>query len=198
MTFTDYIENTTNDYRKKWLDKLIKGYRNRIINHLKGERDRELEKELEKKKSTIMNTEDTLERFMNGILKVDMIAQAIFEPNTRNVPKDMMLIEYLKNNNVSLTIIPNTSKSSNFGDHSYIKTLQFNNFKIETAIWSSKSNDAGVYNKFRKLKKKTYKHPTILIADGPKIKKEYLDSLKNINNLQVLNVEEFIKWAKQN
>jgi len=198
MTFIDYIEFNTNDYRKKWLDKLILEFRTRIISHLDGNRDRDLEKELEKKKSTIMNTEDTLERFMNGILKIDMIAQAIFEPNTRNVPKDIMLIEYLKKNNVELEIIPNTGKSSNFGSHASIKELKYNNYKIETAIWSSKSNDAGVYNKFRKVKNKKYKNPTILIADGPKIKTEYLESVKNIHNLQIMNVNQFIKWVKQN
>ena len=198
MIFTDYIEFNTNDYRKKWLDNLILEYRNRIKFHLKCNRDKDLEKELEKKKSTIMNTEDTLERFMNGILKVDMIAQALFEPNTRNVPKDMMLLEYLKENNIELEVIPNNSKSSNFAPHASIKGLKYNNYKIETAIWSSKSNDAGVYNKFRKIKTKTYKNPTILIADGPKIKKEYLESTKNINNLQIMNVEQFIKWVKQN
>jgi len=198
MIFIDYIETNTNDYRKKWLDKLIAEYRIRIKSHLEGNRDKDLEKELEKKKSTIMNTEDTLERFMNGILKVDMIAQAIFEPNTRNVPKDMMLIEYLRENNVELEIIPNTSKSANFGSHASIKGLKYNNYKIETAIWSSKSNDAGVYNKFRKIKNKTYKNPTILIADGPKIKDEYLESTKDIYNLKVMNVDQFIKWVKQN
>jgi hypothetical protein len=197
MIFTDYIETSTNDYRKKWLDRLINEYRIRIESHLGGNRDKDLEKELEKKQTTIMNT-DTIDRFMNGILKVDMIAQAIFEPNTRNVPKDIMLIEYLKENNVELEIIPNNNKSSNFGPHASIKSLKYNNYKIETAIWSSKSNDAGVYNKFRKIKTKTYKNPTILIADGPKIKKEYLESTKNINNLQIMNVEQFIKWVKQN
>ena len=195
MTFTDYIETSTNDYRKKWLDRLINEYRIRIESHLGGNRDKDLEKELEKKQATIMNT-DTIDRFMMGILKVDIIAQAVFEPNTRNVPKDMMLIEYLKENNVELEIIPNTSKSSNFGPHASIKGLKYGSYKIETAIWSSKSNDAGVYNKFGKIKKRTYKNPTILIADGPKIKDEYLESTKGIHNLKVMNVEQFIKWVK--
>jgi len=31
-----------------------------------------------------------------------------------------------------------------------------------------------------------------------KIKQIYLDSIKEINNLQVMNTTEFIKWAKQN
>lgn len=182
MTFTEYVEEKTNVYRKNWLNQVIQDYRIRIQSHLDGKRDKKLEKELEKKKDTIMNTEDTLERFMNGILKVDMIAQAIFEPNTRNVPKDVMVVEYLKNYEIKLDV----------------EKLEYNGFELKLAIWSGKSNDAGVYSKFRKLKNTKYNKPTILITDGPKIKQEYLEDLKEIHNLKVMNIEQFIKWTKLN
>jgi len=194
MTFADYIETSTTSFRKKWLEDIISNYRKRIELHLGGNRDRDLEKELSKKQDTIMNTEDTLERFMNGILKENMIAQAIFEPNTRNVPKDKMLLEYLKSKKVFLNIIPNEGQSSYFGEHKQIKKIKLNDFEIISAIWSSKSNDAGVSNKISKISKKVFKNKTILIADGPKIRKEHLDKLKNVNNLQVMNVENFIEF----
>lgn len=194
MTFADYIETSTTSFRKKWLEDIISNYRKRIELHLGGNRDRDLEKELSKKQDTIMNTEDTLERFMNGILKENMIAQAIFEPNTRNVPKDKMLLEYLKSKKVFLNIIPNKGQSSYFGEHKQIKKIKLDNFEIISAIWSSKSNDAGVSNKISKISKKVFKNKTILIADGPKIRKEHLDKLKNVNNLQVMNVENFIEF----
>lgn len=194
MTFTDYIETSTTSFRKKWLEDIISNYRKRIELHLEGNRDRALEKELSKKQDTIMNTEDTLERFMNGILKENMIAQAIFEPNTRNVPKDKMLLEYLKSKKVFLNIIPNEGQSSYFGEHKQIKKIKLDNFEIISAIWSSKSNDAGVSSKISKISKKVFKNKTILIADGPKIRKEHLDKLKNVNNLQVMNVEKFIEF----
>ena len=194
MTFIDYIETSTTSFRKKWLEDIISNYRKRIKLHLEGNRDRALEKELSKKQDTIMNTEDTLERFMNGILKENMIAQAIFEPNTRNVPKDKMLLEYLKSKKVFLNIIPNKGQSSYFGEHKQIKKIKLDNFEIISAIWSSKSNDAGVSSKISKISKKVFKNKTILIADGPKIRKEHLDKLKNVNNLQVMNVEKFIEF----
>jgi|TARA_R110000796_G_scaffold224432_1_gene340756 hypothetical protein len=198
MIFTEYLEKETEKYRKEWLNKLITNYRTRIKLHLGGEEDKDLEKEIQKKQSAIMNTEDTPNRFMMGILKVDIIAQALFEPNTRNVPKLNMLNKYLKDKGVVLDITPNKGQSSYFGPHSSIKGLGYKGYKIETAIWSKSSNDAGVYNKFRKIKNTKYPNPTILIADGPKIKQIYLDSIKEINNLQVMNTTEFIKWAKQN
>ena len=198
MIFIEYLEKETEKYRKEWLDNVITNYRTRIKLHLDGNRDKDLEKELSKKQSAIMNTEDTLNRFMMGILKIDIIAQALFEPNTRNVPKLNMLNKYLKDNGVVLDIIPNKDQSSHFGSHRSIKGLECRGFKIENAIWSKSSNDAGVYNKFRKIKNTKYTNPTILIAEGPRIKQTYLDSIKGINNLQVMNTTEFIKWVKQN
>jgi len=198
MLFTEYLNKETEKYRKEWLNKVITNYRTRIKLHLGGNEDKDLEKELSKKQSAIMNTEDTLNRFMMGILKVDMLAQALFEPNTRNVPKLNMFNKYLKDNGVVLDIIPNKGQSLHFGPHFSIKGLEYKEYKIETAIWSKSSNDAGVYNKFRKIKNTKYSNPTILIADGPRIKQTYLDSIKGINNLQVMNTTEFIKWVKQN
>ena len=114
MIFTEYLEKETEKYRKEWLNKLITNYRTRIKLHLGGEEDKDLEKEIQKKQSAIMNTEDTPNRFMMGILKVDIIAQALFEPNTRNVPKLNMLNKYLKDKGVVLDITPNKGQSSYF------------------------------------------------------------------------------------
>ena len=114
MTFTEYLDKETEKYRKEWLNKVITNYRTRIKLHLDGKEDKDLERELLKKQSAIMNTEDTLNRFMVGILKVDIVAQALFEPNTRNVPKLNMLNKYLKNNGVVLDITPNKGQSSYF------------------------------------------------------------------------------------
>ena len=182
--FTQYIETQTQAYRKKWLNKVIQEYRSRISNHLKGERDLELEKYLLKKKETIMNDTDTLNKFMRGILQVDIIAQALFEPNTRNVPKEHMLVDYLQNQEVEISVEE--------------LLTQYKEHQIELAIWSDKSNEAGVVNRFRKLSNQDFQSPCILIADGPKIKPEHLSTLEGKDNLIIFTVNEFIQWAKKN
>ena len=195
MTFTHYIETETNKYKKEWLNKIISDVRQRIKLHLKGNRDEELEKELKHKKTTIMADDTCIERFMHGILKVDELAQALFEPSTRNIPKDKFVIDYLEDKNVDLEVLPSKTKADRFGLHQSLKNIRCKGHKIELAVWSSAGNDAAVGNKFVKIKKKIYKTPTILIVEGPKVKQNHLNPLKRKNNLIVMNIEEFIKWS---
>lgn len=196
MTFRDYIETETVTYKKKWLDTIIFDVRQRIKSHLEGNMDKELLDELTLKQETIMNDSDTIERFMNGILKIDILAQALYEPSTRNVPKDKFVIDYLKDKGVNLKIEKPTGKESTFGLHQSLKNIKYKGYKIKLAIWSNKGNDAQVNNKFNKLSRDTYKTPTLLIVDGPKVKQRHLSLLKRKSNLNVMNIEEFIKWVK--
>ena len=195
MTFTHYIEIETNKYKKEWLNKIISDVRQRIKSHLKGNRDEELEKELKHKKTTIMADDTCIERFMHGILKVDELAQALYEPSTRNVPKDKFVIDYLKDKGVNLKVEKPTSKSSTFGLHQSLKNIEYKGHKVELAVWGNSGNDAAVGNRFKNIKKKIYKTPTVLIVEGPKVKQNHLDPLKRKNNLIVMNIEEFIKWS---
>lgn len=198
MTFTNYIETETTTYKKEWLNSIISDIRQRIKSHLEGNMDRELLDELTLKQETIMNDSDTIERFMNGILKIDVLAQALYEPSTRNVPKDKFVIDYLKDKGVNLEIKTPTNKSSTFGLHQSLKNIECKGQKIKLAVWSNKGNDAQVNNKFDKLSRSVYKNPTILIVDGPKVKQKHLDTLKRKRNLNVMNIEQFIEWAKTN
>tara|TARA_R110000796_G_scaffold35169_1_gene90633 strand:+ start:152 stop:748 length:597 start_codon:yes stop_codon:yes gene_type:complete len=198
MTFTDYIESETTKYKREWLNSIIFDIRQRIKSHLEGNMDKELLDELTLKQETIMNDSDTIERFMNGILKIDVLAQALYEPSTRNVPKDKFVIDYLKDKGVNLKIEKPTSKASTFGLHQSLKNIKCKGHKIELAVWSNKGNDAQVNNKFNKLSRDIYKTPTALIVDGPKVKQRHLDTLKRKRNLNVMNIEEFIEWSKIN
>ena len=182
-TLHEYINEETPKYRKKWLGEIISSYRKRIKLYLDGQMDKNLLDELRKKQDTIMNTEDTIERFMMGILKEDMIAQALFEPSTRIVAKEKMFIEYLKEKNINLDI-----KSS--------QNIKYKGYSIKVGIWGSATNDATVNNKFMNARRKTYKTPTIFVVDGPKVKQEQIELLKGINNLKVMKGGEFIEWAK--
>jgi|TARA_B110000977_G_scaffold74546_1_gene100791 hypothetical protein len=197
MEFTQYIEEQTVKYKKKWLNNIISEVRQRITSHLEGNEDKKLFDELTLKQKTIMNNGvDTIERFMNGILKLDVLAQALYEPNTRNVPKDKFVIEYLEDKGINLNPKGSNTTSNNFGLHQSLKNIEYKEHNIEFAIWSNKSNDAGISNKFISLKKKTFKTPTILVVEGPKVKPNHLDSLNNKKHLKVMNIEQFIKWAK--
>ncbi len=199
MTFTQYIENKTIDYKREWLDNTILKIRKRIESHLNGNRDRKLEEEMVQKRKTIMaDQSDTIERFMNGILKVDLLAKALYEPNTRNIPKDKFVIDYLEDKGVVLEVGLNKGKEATFGLHQSLKNIKCKEYSIEFAIWSNKSNDAGISNKFKSLKRKLFTSPTILVVEGPKVKQKHLDSLKRKRNLKVMNVEKFIEWSKRN
>ena len=74
--------------------------------------------------------------------------------------------------------------------------MTFKGYNVESAIWSQKSNIAGVLNRFNKIKETTYKNPTILIVEGPKVKTEYIESISNIPNLKVMNINQFVEWGK--
>jgi hypothetical protein len=199
MTFTQYIENKTIDYKREWLDNTILKIRKRIESHLNGNRDRKLEEEMVQKRKTIMaDQSDTIERFMNGILKVDLLAKALYEPNTRNIPKDKFVIDYLEDKGVVLEVGLNKGKEATFGLHQSLKNIKCKEYSIEFAIWSNKSNDAGISNKFKSLKRKLFTSPTILVVEGPKVKQKHLDSLKIKRNLKVMNIEKFIEWSKRN
>ena len=197
MTFIQYIEDKTMDYKREWLDNTILEVRERIESHLNGNRDRKLEDEMVEKRKTIMaDQSDTIERFMNGILKVDLLAKALYEPNTRNIPKDKFVIDFLEDKGVVLEVGLPKGKESAFGLHQSLKNIKCKGYSIEFAIWSNKSNDAGISNKFKSLKMKLFTSPTILIVEGPKVKQRHLDSLKGKKNLKVMNIEQFIKWEE--
>ena len=195
MTFTNYIETKTTKYKREWLNSIIFNKRQKIKSHLEGNMDRELLDELTLKQETIMNDSDTIERFMNGILKIDVLAQALYEPSTRNIPKDKFVIDYLKDKGVNLKVEKPTSKASTFGLHQSLKNIEYKGHKVELAVWGNSGNDAAVGNRFKNIKKKIYKTPTVLIVEGPKVKQNHLDPLKRKNNLIVMNIEEFIKWS---
>ena len=198
MTFTNYIETQTTDYKRKWLNSIISDVRQKIKSHLEGNMDRELLDELKLKQKTIMNESATIKRFMSGILNEDIIADALYEPNTRNIPKDKFVIDYLKDKGVNLKVEKPTNKASTFGLHQSLKNIKYKEHKIELAVWGSSSNDAAIGNKFNNIKKKIYKTPTILVVEGPKVKQRHLDSLKRKNNLKVMNIEQIIEWSKIN
>jgi len=198
MTFTNYIETQTTDYKRKWLNSIISDVRQKIKSHLEGNMDRELLDELKLKQKTIMNESATIKRFMSGILNEDIIADALYEPSTRNIPKDKFVIDYLKDKGVNLKVEKPTSKASTFGLHQSLKNIEYKGHKIELAVWGSSSNDASIGNRFNNIKKKIYKTPTILIVEGPKVKQRHLDSLKRKNNLKVMNIEQIIEWSKIN
>ena len=197
MTFTQYIEDKTINYKREWLDNTILGVRERIESHLNGNRDRKLEDEMVEKRKIIMaDKSDTIERFMNGILKVDLLAKALYEPNTRNIPKDKFVIDFLEDKGVVLEVGLPKGKESAFGLHQSLKNVKCKEHRIEFAIWSNKGNDAAIGNKFKSLKMKLFTSPTILIVEGPKVKQRHLDSLKRKKNLKVMNIEQFIKWEE--
>ena len=194
MTFTDYIESETTKYKREWLNSIIFDIRQRIKSHLEGNMDRELYDELKLKQKTIMNKSATIKRFMSGILNEDIIADALYEPSTRNIPKDKFVIDYLKDKGVNLKVKKSTSKASTFGLHQSLKNIEYKGHKVELAVWGSSGNDAAIGNRFKNIKKKIYKTPTILIVEGPKVKQRHLDSLKRKNNLTVMNIEQVIGW----
>ena len=194
MTFTHYIESETTKYKREWLNSIIYDVRQRIKSHLEGDMDRELYDELKLKQKTIMNKSATIKRFMSGILNEDIIADALYEPSTRNIPKDKFVIDYLKDKGVNLKVEKSTSKASTFGLHQSLKNIEYKGHKVELAVWGSSGNDAAIGNRFKNIKKKIYKTPTILIVEGPKVKQRHLDSLKRKNNLTVMNIEQVIGW----
>ena len=198
MTFTNYIETETTTYKKEWLNSIISDIRQRIKSHLGGNMNRELLDELTQKQKTIMNDSDTIERFMNGILKIDVLAQALYEPNTRNVPKDKFVIDYLKDKGVNLKVEKSTNKASTFGMNQSPKNIEYKGHKVELAVWSSSGNDAAIGNRFKNINKKLYKTPTVLVVEGLRVKQRHLDMLKRKKNLKVMNIEQVIEWSKTN
>tara|TARA_B110000977_G_C10903849_1_gene426452 strand:+ start:181 stop:765 length:585 start_codon:yes stop_codon:yes gene_type:complete len=194
MTFTHYIESETTKYKREWLNSIISDVRQRIKSHLEGDMDRELYDELKLKQKTIMNKSATIKRFMSGILNEDIIADALYEPSTRNIPKDKFVIDYLKDKGVNLKVEKSTSKASTFGLHQSLKNIEYKGHKVELAVWGNSGNDAAIGNRFKNIKKKIYKTPTVLIVEGPKVKQRHLDSLKRKNNLTVMNIEQVIGW----
>lgn len=181
-----FLEKEIFNAKRKKLNNIIKMQRERIESHLNGKRDRDLESELEKKQLSILNTSDTLERFMYGILKVDLIADAIYEPKVRNIDKKEIFAKYLTESN--------TSKINILGDGGELGFF-YNKTKIVPLIFTPSSGENEIRGKFtRALKKVELNVDYYFVYNDYNTCETFVRNIENgYPNIKFLTIDKFIE-----
>ncbi len=199
--FQEYFEKKTLRYKKDKLNEKIKNVRIKIQKHLNGERNKELEKEIEYKMRCNLNTSSTTERYMNLILKIDEFAESIYRDNVKTtVPKAKILEEYFKYKNLNnIETVLNEGKESTFGEHK--KILYFNVLKrnIYPVLFTNSAGANEVKGKFDRLLTniKRNKLSYVIYSEIDTCERVVNKNYKNLKGIRFLPIDKFIEHCQK-
>lgn len=201
LGFQYYFEIKTLEYKKGKLDEKIKDVRERIKKHLNGERDKELEEEIEYKMKCNLNTSSTTERYMNLILKIDEFAESVYKANVKStVPKAKILEEYFKSQNLSnIETIINEGKESTFGEHKkilYFSTLGKNIYPV---LFTNSAGANEIKGKFDRLLKNIKRNKlSYVVYSGINTCERIVNkNYKNLKGIRFLSIDEFVEHCQK-
>lgn len=184
IKWEEFLEKEGFNLKKKKLDIIIKNERKRINSHLSGKFDRKLVEEIKLKRKSILDENTHIEKFMNGILKVDIIAQFAYEPKVRNINKNIILKNYLN--------LFNKDKVKISKD---LKTFSYNGIEITPLIFTPSSGDNEIKGKFnRALDKISFSKEHYIIYNNYTQCCLFVKKIKNkYPKITFMNIDEFIE-----